>query len=169
MRGGRAITSRDGPLFRFDAGWLYLVSGCALIAATVLIPATRDLREAQWHRDRALAVEQWRSKRLENYSAYLDALDRGDESLALSLAQTQLNLAPEGKQALVDVSQDWPGDASVFDALEPEFAPAIRPQEASTLLGRLATGERSRLWLLALGGMLLLVGLMPAESERVEA
>ena len=35
------------PLFRLDAGWLFLAAGLALLAATVLIPAHDDLQQAE--------------------------------------------------------------------------------------------------------------------------
>lgn len=168
----RAHTARPGgPLFRFDPGWLYLGAGVVLLSATVLIPAVDDLAEAQWHRDRALAVERYRSERLRHYSDYLDALERRDPALVLSLAATQLNLAPADRRVMIDASSSGePGSASVFEALEPRFTPVPPPGPVRSLLHRWATGDTSRLWLLAFGAMLVLIGLMPVtvpEGERV--
>ncbi|HBS29143.1 MAG TPA: hypothetical protein DEB06_06755 [Phycisphaerales bacterium] len=151
-----------GPLFRLDPGWLFLIAGLALLSATVMIPAADDLAEARWHRDRAIAVERWRAQRLANHSDYADALNRRDPSLVLSLAATQLNLAPAGRSVMVDASS--PGrmpSASVFPGLEPRFVPASRPDRPGSLLQRLATGAQTRLWLFIAGAMLVLIGLLP--------
>lgn len=153
--------NRDGPLFRFDPGWLFLVAGAALVSATVLIPAVDDLAQARWHRDRAVAVERYRAARLETHSAYLDALDRGDAAVLLALAQTQLNMTPVDGRPLVDLTQRGLSSASVFDGLEPTFVPAPKPARAGSILERWATDEQMRLWLMGLGGILVLVGLLP--------
>jgi len=151
-----------GPLFRIDPGWLFLIAGAALLSATVLVPAVDDLSEAAWHRDRAMAVERYRTRRLENYTLYLDALERADPTVVLSLAATELNLAPADRLAVIDASENGLPGASVFPALEPEFAapgPRARPR---SLLQRWATDERARLWLIAGGALCVLLGLLPA-------
>lgn len=162
----RSARTVVGPLFRLDPGWLFLGAGLVLLSATVLIPAVDDLAEARWHRDRAIAVERWRSQRLANHSDYLDALERRDPSLVLSLASTQLNLAPADRRVMVDAAASGRvPTASVFPALEPKFAPAERPRRPDSLLQRLAGGDQTRLWLFIGGAMLVLVGLLPPAEK----
>jgi len=151
----------SAPLFRLDPGWLFLIAGLALLAATVLIPAADDLAEARWHRDRATAVENYRAKRLENYSDFLDAVARQDQSLLLSLAATQLNLAPADRVPMLDTTEVGTRSASVFPALEPTFIPAQAPRRPDSTLQRWATDNRKRLWLIVSGGMCVLIGLLP--------
>jgi len=162
-RSARAVV---GPLFRLDPGWLFLGAGLVLLSATVLIPAVDDLAEARWHRDRAIAVERWRTQRLANHADFLDAVERADEPLVLSLVATQLNLAPADRGVMIDASTSGrPTSASVFPALEPKFEPAPRPHRPDSVLQRLAGGDQTRLWLFIGGAMLVLVGLLPPAEK----
>jgi hypothetical protein len=156
------------PLVRLDPGWLFLLAGLAVLAATVLIPAYDDLAQARWQRDRALAIEQHRVQRLERYGAYLDALDRRDESVVLSLAAEQLNKVPVGRQPLLPPADPGTRSASVFPMLEPEplRLPTVQAQDST--LARLATGDRTRLWLIAGGALCVLLGVLPPAAGQSE-
>jgi hypothetical protein len=153
------------PLFRFDPGWLFLIAGAAVVVTTVLIPATDDLAEARWHRDRALALERFRSDRIKNYTDYLDALNRHDGTLVASLAATQLNLAPIGLAPLTDKPEANGSDASVFAALEPTLNLPMPPAPPESVLQRLATNDVTRVWMLVGGAMCMLIGLLPPAIE----
>lgn len=156
---------RSGPLFFLDAGWLFLIAGAAVVVATVLIPAVDDLAEARWHRDRALALEKFRSDRLRNYSDYLDALDRHEKTLMLSLAATQLNLAPSDLRPLYLNPEPLADDASVFGRLEPTLNLPRPPQPPSSWLQRLATGDSTRVWMISGGMLCMLIGLLPPSQS----
>jgi len=169
VHGEAGGNSAGGALFRLDPGWLFLVSGALLVGATVLIPAIEDLAQARYGRDRARAVARYHTERLERYSAFLDALDRAEPALVLSLAQTQLNLAPAGKRPLIDLSRaGTPASASVFPALEPGYTPAPEPRRPDSLLQRWTTRDRPRLWLIALGMMMVLIGVLPPARAQPE-
>ena len=163
--GARSVA---GPLFAFDPGWLFLLAGSALIAATVLIPAYDQLAQSRWERDRAIAVERHAAKRLENYSNYLDAVQRRDPTVVMSLAASQLNLGPSDKLALLGPSDFALPSGEIFSALEPEFEDVPPPVRPRSLLQKWTTDRRARVWLLGLGGLSLLIGLLPATrpSER---
>lgn len=157
------------PLVRtlagFDPGWLFLIAGTALISATLLIAAADDLAEANHQRDRALAAEAVHQERLERHAAFLDAVDRGDESVVRTLAATQLRMTAAGREPLA-LAGPSRVDASVFPGLEPP--PVRQPQvrrRPESLLGRWATGERSRLWLLAAGACMVFIGLLPRSVD----
>lgn len=160
------------PLISFDAGWLFLLPGLVVLSATIVIPAMDDVEDAKWKRDRVLAIEKHRLERLQNYIVYLDAVDRGDESVVLSLAASQLNMTP-ADAAPVNPPED-PGrtSASVFPELEPE--PMVLrdkpPARERSLLARLAVGERSRLWMIVMGAVCVLIGLLttPGRPEKPE-
>ncbi|MBL8745989.1 MAG: hypothetical protein JNK58_06485 [Phycisphaerae bacterium] len=154
------------PLFRVDPGWLFLCSGISLLAATVMIPALDDLRQAEWNRDRARAVEDYRKQRLSNYSQYLEAVRNEDRSLVVSLAATQLNLAPADKQPMLDASQIGLPPVDVLSALEPSLAHPPSPPPPRSTLQKWATNARTRPWLLGAGGLFILIGLMPASRSR---
>lgn len=152
------------PLFRLDAGWLFLLAGLAVLAVTVLIPATRDLEEARWQRNRALAIERHREQRLNRYGQYLSALQRGEEDVVLSLMATQLNVSPVGRVPLLDEGDPGRVNASVFPSLEPDPVELPANPEAArkpSILTRLTTNDHHRLWLLAGGVVCVLIGLLP--------
>jgi len=149
----------------FDPGWLFLIAGMALLGSTVLIPAGEDLDEARWLRDRALCVEAHRQQRLARYEEYYAALLERDPALVQSLAASQLNQIPEGQASMPGFSP-MRASASVFPALEP---PALKLPDRDvdrSALARLATGERSRLWLIAAGSLCVLVGLLPGSRGQ---
>jgi len=154
----RARTSRL-PLF--DAGWLFLIAGLGLLASGVIIPAARDLEQAHWRRDRALRTEMHRLHRLTRHEAYLEAVRDGDEAVALQLATTQLGLARAGADVLSLPAVGPASNASVFVSLEPPpiELPALR--EPTSILSRLANSQHTRLWVMAVGSMLVLIGLLP--------
>lgn len=157
---------RRVPVIPADPGWLFLVPGLALVAATVLIPAYDDLSFAELERDKLRAVERHAAQRLENYSLYLDALNRGDEGLALALAATHLNLAPADREIISLPGEGASASLNPFPALEPP--PPRMPERAvpDTILQRWSTDERTRLWVLASGAMCVLLGLLPPTTRR---
>lgn len=152
----------------FDPGWLYVAAGAALLVAVTLLPAQEDLLEAQWRRDQALAWEVHQLKRLERRSAYLESLDRRDPKLIASLAMVHLNLTPTGAAPLSPLEPARVAQSDVGDVvnLDPPPPRTPRPAEPDSLLWRLATSGRWRLWLIAGGAMALLFGLLPPASPR---
>jgi len=162
----RPAAHRTGGLFRIDAGWLFLLSGLAMMCAAVLIPAHDDLAMARYERDRARAIESWHAERVENYAEYLDALRDGDETLVLSLAAMQLNLIPAGTTPLVTSVRPQATSASVFPELEPAFERPVAPEFYDSRLRRWATDSRHRLWMIAGGALLVLFGLLPPSRGR---
>ena len=162
----RSNAPRRGGLFRFDAGWLFLLSGLVVMCAAVLIPAHDDLASTLYERDRARAIESWHAQRVENYAEYLDALRDGDETLVLSLAAMQLNMIPAGTTPLVTSVRPQATSASVFPELEPAFEHPDAPQFYDSALRRWATDSRHRLWMIAGGALLVLFGLLPPSRGR---
>jgi hypothetical protein len=151
----------ERPIDRLDPGWLFLAAGVVLLFATVVIPAQADLAEARWQRDRALAIEAQRKERLFKHERYLAALESREPALVRALAASQLNLVPAGRAAALRPIDPMMEDASVFPSLEP--APIVLPELelVDSRLARWARGEHSRLWLIAAGSMLVMMGLLP--------
>ncbi|CAN5687503.1 hypothetical protein BH11PLA1_BH11PLA1_02440 [soil metagenome] len=157
---GVAARIRRGPLF--DAGWIFIASGLALIAATVLIPAQRDLETTRVYQDRMEVLEQRNQQRLQRYTQYAAALDSADPDLVRSLASVQLNMTPVDTQLLEPSGDLSRRSASPFASLEPPPAVfAEPPKRVKSTLEQWATDEKARLWLLAAGAMCILVGLLP--------
>jgi len=143
-----------------DPGWLFLVAGTALLAAVAIIPAQQDLSDARWMRDRALAFEKHRQARLDRYEEFLAALDEKDQTLVLALAAGQLNLIPADK-APVPGSVRTATNASVFPSLEPPAAKLPSHVVTQSTLGRWCRDQRARVWVIAAGCFMVLVGLLP--------
>lgn len=151
----------------FDPGWLFLIAGLAILAATILIPAQDDLDQARWLRDRALAVEHHRLDRLDRYDSYLKSLDDADQSLIQSLAASQLNQIPSDRTPLPGTTETARSSASVFPALEPEPLILNDRHHVGSLLERWTTNDRTRIWLIGGGAFCVLIGLLPAASRRL--
>lgn len=159
----RGSAPARGPLL--DPGWLFLISGLVILAATVLIPAKNDLDEARFYLDRALAVEKHRLDRIERYVGYLDALDKGDEGTILALAAMQVNKTPDGNVLLMS-EEPSRRSASVFSQLEPP--PMVLP-ERRVERSRLETwclSDTPRLIMTAAGAMCVLIGLLPPTLRK---
>ncbi|MBX3318102.1 MAG: hypothetical protein KF902_14695 [Phycisphaeraceae bacterium] len=160
------ITTTVAPIL--DPGWLFLLAGVTIIGATMLIPAADDLAEARWQRERALTQERRRQERLENYQRYLDALERGNPRLALSLAASELNMIPVDRDPLPGMPRGMADSATIFNALEPPpIIWAERPLPDS-ILYRWTTNDAKRLWLIAGGALACFCGLLPASRPRRE-
>lgn len=155
------------PLFRLDPGWLFLLPGLVIIAATVLMPANDDLARARAYRDKALALETYRSQRLAKHLTYLDALQHGDDTVLLDLAATQLNLAPADRQVVIAPAGRT--DASVLGRLEPAYNAPTVAMPPDSLLHRLTTNRHTRLWMIAAGAMCVLYALLPPASPARRA
>lgn len=149
-----------------EPAWLFLAAGIAILAAVVIVPAYEDLAEARFRRDRALAVEVHRDLRLARYEEFLGAIESRDPSLAISLAATQLNQIPVGRAALLPSPGTGAGDASVFPSLEPEPLELPERERQRTRLERLVMEESSRKWVLIVGAVCVLVGLLPPSESR---
>jgi len=153
-------------LDHIDAGWLFLIAGTVALSATVLLPAHDDLAEARWHRDRMEAQDLHKAERLESYGRYLEAVQRGDETVTLDLAARQLNLAPAGVTPVHVMGDPDPFDATVFPALEPEQEAVADLSLPETVLRRVTTDSSARLWVIAGGALCVLMGLLPAARRE---
>lgn len=150
----------------FDPGWLFLLAGLGLIGASILIPAVDALRQARWLRDQARVIEHHRLERIARHEEFLAALREQDPTVSLALAASQLNQIPADRNPLAgDPLEQVAGGASVFPALEPD--PIVLPTETKidSTLHRLVTGERTRSWIIVVGAVLTLIGLLPAGAR----
>jgi hypothetical protein len=161
--------SPRAPIADLDPGWLFLLAGIGVIAATVLLPAIDELSEARVQRDRAVALYENRADRNARYQTYLTALEQEQPSLVAALAATQLNQIPEDRQLVLEPPDPATASASVFPALEPPAPLLPEWKPSGSVLHGLATGEHSRPWLLAAGGLCLLLGVLPGENSKAQS
>ena len=152
----------------FDPGWLFLIAGAALLVATVLIPAHDDRLLAERHRDAAIAHRDTQTDRLSAYGDYLDAIDRGDDRLYLALAATQLNLAPSSRTPVILAGDTSTPETNIFAEIEPAPRQVPPLHLRDTRLRRWTTDSTTRLWLIAAGGIFVLIGLLPPATGKSE-
>ena len=162
--------SAPNPSLLPSPGWLFLIAGLAILGSAVLIPASEALDEARYARDRALVSERFRLDRLARYQSVIDALDARDPALIGHLRAIQLNQYPEGMRPLGEITEDPAlASASIFDKLEPplpEMPPEPLHRSERSYLAKLATGQPSRLWMLAGGAISVLIGVLPPVTRR---
>lgn len=87
------IVNRIGPHL---PGWLYLVSGAALIAIMMLITVWRDLCPLIWQRDVLALQSQSVARHAQAFEQFYLALESEDPVLLESLAYHHLRLKPAG-------------------------------------------------------------------------
>jgi hypothetical protein len=150
-----------------DPGWLFLVAGIGIIAATVLIPAQEDLDEARWKREVALGHEFHRRERINRYEEYVSALDRREPSLVYALAASQLNEIPEDRGVIGGLGDARSANVSVFPALEPPPMESTERRKTVSYLQKLTTQDSTRLWMLAGGMACVMIGMLPSARSRL--
>lgn len=144
-----------------DPGYLFLIAGLALLAASVLIPAQGDLADARWRRDAALAYEATHRQRLERYEHYLDAIEHRSPAVLESLAATQLNILPDRAEPIAATRLASDRTASIFRELEPP--PTVLPPqpEHRSILAGLVSDRDARLWVIAFAAICVLYSVLP--------
>jgi hypothetical protein len=162
--------SGNNPSFLPSPGWLFLIAGLAILGSAVVIPAAEALDEARYARDRALVSEQFRLDRISRYRAVIAALDDRDPAFIEHLRAIQLNQYPEGMRPLGEITEDPAlASASIFAKLEPplpEMPEEPAHRTSRSYLAKLASGQPTRLWLLAGGAVSVLIGVLPSVSRR---
>ncbi|MBI1375041.1 MAG: hypothetical protein GC159_20170 [Phycisphaera sp.] len=160
-------------LDRLDVGgWLLLLSGVAIVAATVLVPTWRSVLEMQAQVDQLQVRCDLLHRQLENYNAFKREYEAGNPLLMQRLAWQQLRLKPPGAEMLDSVQlsaelkpepvnvEQW---VQPMDVIETPYVHGNDPlRDAPFIHSRLAaliTGPH-RPYVLALGGFLILLSLV---------
>lgn len=156
------------PLFRLDPGWPFVLAGLAILVATILIPAQRELHDLRIEARKAELYEARTYARLMAYDGFLADLRGGDAQLVRRLAVAQLNLVPKGEEPIVLTAGMDHSVAQWIDESVPSVEESLRPRDTDpypdTLLARLALGP-NRLWMIAVAAMLVFVGLLLGSEE----
>ncbi|MCH2135799.1 MAG: hypothetical protein MK101_04355 [Phycisphaerales bacterium] len=142
---------------RFDPGWCFVLSGLVLLAAALLVPAWRDV---QTIRAQVGALEQqvaFARAREQTGRTLLEALRSDDPAVYQRLVAWQWNLVPLGDEPVIRERHDG-GISSWVEARTPIPAPG-QDAVGMTALERVLQGP-FRPWALALGGLLLLLGIV---------
>jgi len=154
MMDGR-IPSAIGPGLRRAPGWIYLLSGLAVLSASLLLPPWLECRELAWRRD----VMRQRLERLRDVrEAYEDiqlAAERNDPVVLQRLAFEVLRVKPVGATLLeAEAARRPPRPIEAWVDPPPVREPAYEPVR-STLV-RSTTGVKR--YLAAAAGLMLIVG-----------
>jgi len=158
---GDSLVNNQSIILSFDPGWFFLIAGLILITAAVLIPPTDDLTSLTNQRHLLLTNEQHSIDQLEAYSNFLGAVETEDPDLVRRLSAADLNRIPESSIpiAMIGSQLDVSIDRWIIDTL-PNPNPIPTPPHNTSMLHRLCTGPY-RLWTLATGAILTLIGLLP--------
>jgi len=152
-----------------DAGWLFIIAGLAVCAATLLIPAQQDLHSVTLQRAQLQAHSMASTRRMAAYDTVLDGLQQQDPVVMKRLASNQLNLLPEGETPLLlDASTS---DGSLDDWVQKTTRqdPAPPPLARDTVLARLSSGPY-RTVMIAAGIFSIFLGLLgPGRGEKSPA
>ncbi len=149
-------------------GWLLLITGLSIVSVAAVIPATLDVE--RWETQRAALQQRLdrMEQRTRNYRGLIDALERGDPLLLRRLGWHYLRLKPKGTRP-VDLSDSGSGEEMVrlrrWVAPSPPRRRITPPPRPESQLVKLVTGEQ-RPWALALGGWLMLCGLLVGPTRK---
>jgi hypothetical protein len=153
-------------------GWLCVVSGMAIVSVTVLAPAWLDVRELRYEQAILRRQAALLDARRQNYEGFVQAIERDDPMLLTRLAWHHLRLSWLEPQ-VVEVGQAVDGQTLRVDEwMRPTASqlPAVEPLDPlpESRLVRLVLGP-PRPWVLAMGGWLILVGLLvtPRRAQPV--
>lgn len=156
-RRARGRPRRTAP--PIDFGWLFLLPGLAILSAAVLIPAADELAAARWQRDRTRTMERAAAVRIEQHRQLVAAIQQRDPVVLRALEIERFGTHNEGDTLLASHA---PASGLLSAALRVDPAPPPPLVRPDSLLQRLASDDRSRLWLVAGGAVACLVGFMTA-------
>ena len=145
-------------LFTFDAGWLYLVAGLALLASLVLVPEQEEL-ENQAHLLQQLNWEERvLSTRMARLSSAHDLLREGDEELHHRLIESRLHQMESGRSVAIVADTVNSPIGGWLDAMGEE-PPPVQAAGTPTLLSSLL-GSGYRIWILGGATLSIFFGLI---------
>jgi len=155
---------------RFDSAaseisrWAFFISGIILIVAAAILPLNADLEWTRHQRNLALVAEQENIARNVSYQGMIAAIENKNPDTLGLLAQSNLGMIPADHDALL-----VPGhraDPMIFELLEPAALdrPAFAPQYSR--LEKLVMTPKSRLWVIAGGVLMVLIGILPAARSK---
>lgn len=145
--------------------WGFFICGLVLIVAAAILPLGADLEFTRHQRDLALVIEQENAARNASYAAMINAIDSKNPDTIRLLTQSNLGKIPSDHEALMVPGQQV--DPMIFELLEP--VPMARPvfEPPYSRLERLVMIPRTRLWVIAGGMLLVLIGILPAARPKV--
>jgi len=146
------------------ARWGFFACGIVLVVAAAILPLNADLEWTRHQADLALVIEQENIARNESYAGMVAAIENQNPDTLRLLAQSNMGLIPATHDALLMPGQR--ADPMLFELLEPAALdrPVFAPQYSR--LEKLVMTPKSRLWVIAGGMLLVLIGVLPAAKPK---
>jgi len=144
--------------------WGFFACGIVLVVAAAILPLNADLEWTRHQADLALVIEQENVARNASYTGMVAAIENQNPDTLRLLAQANMGLIPATHDALV--SPGYRSDPMMFELLEPAALqrPVFAPRYSR--LEKLVMAPKSRLWVIAGGMLLVLIGVLPAAKPK---
>ena len=139
---------------------MIFASGLVVLVVALILPAQADLQATRLQRDYSLHLEQLQHDRIDRYNSFLTQLESPSQSTIDLLAMSQLNLIPKDRVTLETGSML--SDPRIFDLLEPTPTPFVATTKPPSRLERLTTSQDTQLWVILVGAVAVMYGLLPA-------
>lgn len=143
--------------------WMILASGLVVLVVALILPAQADLRATREQRDFSLHIENSQHDRIARYKSFLSQLDTPSQATVDLLAMSQLGLIPKNRTTLDTFTKQ--SDPRIFEILEPAPVPFISAQKPASRLEKLTTSHDSQLWVILIGAVAVMYGLLPATKS----
>lgn len=143
--------------------WMILASGLAVLVVALILPAQADLHATQEQRDYSLHIENSQHARISRYMSFLNQLDAPSQATIDLLAMSQLGLIPKNRTTLDTFATK--NDPRIFEILEPTPVQFISTQKPASRLEKLTTSQDTQLWVILIGAVAVMYGLLPATKS----
>ena len=142
----------------FDSGWLFVIAGCALLWAALVLPAIEEYNTLQQKLETIEFENELMTHRIVEYQSFFDALLNGDEQLRDRVVRMQSAGEAKGDFVVFDPNAaktplQWLRRRTAPNAIQ------IAAPEKQSILVRLTEDDR-RLWVAGFGGLILFFGLV---------
>lgn len=148
----------------FDSGWLYLLAGCGLLWAAIVLPANRELTQLQ---DRLELIEidhQHMTARIEQYQSFLDLISKHEPDLIHRVTRMQTSGDARGDFVVLDPNApktplEW------LERRTTQTPTVVSSLDHQSILEELTAGDK-RLWVAGFGGLILFIGLVQGYKQE---
>jgi hypothetical protein len=148
---------------QFDSGWLFLLAGCALLWAAIVLPANQELSHLQ---DRLKIIQldhEHMSKSIDQYQTFFDLIANRDPDLMLRVIQMQTNGNSNGNFVVLDPNAaktpvEW------LERRTSQMPTVVKSPDQHSMLENLTAGDQ-RLWVAGFGGLIVFIGLLQGYKQ----
>lgn len=149
---------------QFDFGWLFLLAGCALLCAALVLPAKQELKSLKEKLNLIETDNDHLAQRIIQYQTFLDAMDRKDAQLLARVISMQTSGYPIDNFIVFDPNAAKTPLEWLQRRTTQEYH-AVKEADKQSILVRV-TGDDRRLWVAGFGGLIIFFGLV--QSPRRE-